>query len=241
MAVQPRVEGAQPVVDLAELLPRQAEVEARRRGRSERQHARAVGLGDAEDLGDDRDRQHGAVAVDEVDRALRRRETVEQLGRDLLGALAQLLDGLDREHPRDQLAVARVLGRLDHQQRRRRDRMHGFGGGAERDLADRVVAVHRVAGAEVAAGEHLLDEVVAGRHVAELAAVDGAGRAEVLDGVPHVAALLAGADQPRLQVAPPGRAPDEDGQEPVRHAPVGTRRRARSRTVKAVASCMAAG
>ncbi len=222
VAVEPVVEGPQSVVHLPELPPRQAEVKARGGGGAEGEHPLAVGLGDSEDLGDDGDRQLRAVAVDQVDRPVLGAEVVEQLGSDRLGALAELLDRLDGEDPGHQLAVAGVLGRLDHQERGRRDGVHGAGGGAEREPTERVVAVHRVARAEVPAGEHLLDEVVTRRDVAELASVDGTGRPQVLDGVPHVATGVAGVDQAGLQVAAPGGGTDEDGEEAVRHAPVRT-------------------
>ena len=101
--------------------PGQPEVEAGRGSAPKREDARAVLGRHAEDLGDHGDRQQAAVALDEVDR-VGAVELVEQIGGDLFGAATQLLDCADAEDAGDQLAVARVVGRLGDQQRRRLER-----------------------------------------------------------------------------------------------------------------------
>ena len=158
---QPAAEVVERGLDPPHLPQRQPEVEARRGGRAEVQDALTVLLGHAEHLGDDRDGQRRAVRRHQVDRfpvpgpTL---EVVEELGGDLLRALAQLLDRTDGEDAGDQLAVAGVLGRLDDEQRRgveRADPLRLLG--PPRDPAQQATVGHEHPGLEVRAAQHLLD------------------------------------------------------------------------------------
>ena len=157
VGVEPGVEVLQATLHAAELGVPQAEVEARRGGVAELEHASTVLGRDAEDLRDHGDRQLAAVRRDQVD-GPGRVEGVEQLVGDLLRAGAQVLDGAGREDPGHQLAVAGVVRRFADQQRRRHERTEQVGVlGPHADAAQDPLAGLEDAGPEVAAGEHLLD------------------------------------------------------------------------------------
>ena len=146
-------------------------------------------------------------------------EGVEQLGRDLLGALAQPLDGAHGEDPGDELAVARVVGRLGHQQRRRLDRVEGGRRGPPGDPAERPL-VGGEARAEVVAGEQLAYGGVAGGDVPDPRAVERAPRPDLLDQLEDlVGAQRPDLDQPRLQVAAVGGPPQQQRRQAVGDAP----------------------
>ena len=151
-------------------------------------------------------------------------EGVEQVGGDLLGALAQPLDGPHGEDPGDELAVAGVVGRLGHQQRRRLHRVERGRRGPPGDPAEHAL-VGRQAGAEVVARQQVAYGGVAGRDVPDAGAVERAARPDLLD---QVEDLVLGAQRPdpdqlRLQVAARGGPPQEQRGQSVGHAPVDRR------------------
>ena len=215
MALEPRVEVTQGGLDISEASPGQAEVQAGRRGCAVLEDLGALGVRHSQDLGDHRDGQQAAVALDEVDGVLPR-QLGEQLVGDLLGAGPELRDGADREHPVDQLAVAGVVRRLGHQQRRRTQRTQRGGLVAPpAQPRQRTVTGGLEARTEVVAGQHLLDHGMAGRGEGVPAPVERAAGPERLDGRDQGVAVVAsrGDEETPVEVtAAPGGPDDSLGQ-----------------------------
>ena len=173
---QPLVELAQRRLDLAELPPGDAEVEARRGRSAEPEHLLAVLLRDAKDLRDHGDGQEAAVRRHDVGRTARV-DLREQIVSDLLRALPQLLDRPDTEDPRDELAVAGVVRRLGHQQRRRSEWASGASFIAQAcSLATRFSgSVGMTAECNIGVGQQGADSSVVDAHKRVLAPVERAG------------------------------------------------------------------
>jgi hypothetical protein len=189
---------------------------------------------DPEDLRDDRDRQERAVALDEVDGlVVAAGEVVEQLVGDVLGPVLQSTHRLHGEDARHELAVPGVLGRLDGQQRRRRQRSDGGAAvGPPTHGAEQPARAEVDAGVHVGAAEHLLDDRVRGRDVREGALVQRPARAHLLEEVERQAspclAVAAGRgrhDQASLQVAATRPGLDPDARQRMVESPARQRRR----------------
>lgn len=215
---EPGVELAQRGLDVAERAPAQAEVEAGRGGRAQRQHLAEVGRRHAEDLADDRHREQAAVGLYEVERPARL-ELVEQPVGDLLDAAAQLLDRTRGEHAGDQLAVARVLGRVDGEQRRRPHRVQVLACRPLDEPAERRAVGPDDADAEVVAGQHFPDRGVRGGHPAEAGAGERPGGADLLEQSGQVTPVGGRHDHPPLEVPAPGFAAQHGPGERVAEAP----------------------
>ena len=130
-------------------------------------------------------------------------QLVQQLGGDLLGALAQLLDRADAEDAGDELAVAGVVRRFGDEQRRRLERAEHAGlGGPDEGPSQGAADLRGVeAGAEVVAGQHLAHDGQRGRDIGEAAPVERPVRADLLEtgngSPPRLAAMSRPCRSPR--------------------------------------------
>ncbi len=219
--VEPRLELPQPALHPAELAEPQPQVEARRRGVAELQHPAAVLGRYAEDL---RDHGHRQLAQYAETRSTGLVGSSESSSSSAICCVrdAQVLHRPGREDPRDQLAVAGVVGRLADQQRRghQRTELAGLLGPHGHPAQDAVAGLEDP-GAEVGAGQHLLDDRQRGGHQGELGAVQRpAGPDLVGEGLQSVGVVGDPAgDQPPLHVAASRRHPHQHAGQPVPERP----------------------